>query len=1209
MGNGQSAEAPRRPPNRLSKPRTNSSTNLLNLKPGPPSRRNSQVINVKGRSNVSVDVIAVEDVEKGESKQKKRMSLFRSKSAQPTSEPLQIDTGVDIDFLDRTSVDDWSTGRSVTNEKSIQQYHIPPVDSRPLARPGRMSLQHVPYAHHHARLSLVAEAPSPQPDQWDEKRSSYIQTEQMEKRISMTIQEEEGPHTGNGLPERKKSAAEVYTPIRRRSLLQHGIATRKSWLEEDARQSLPSQLPPQALRENLQDYYYNLSKPTSSPLSSIAAMTPGFDDNSPGPRTITPNDLDYGHIGAFKLGSLRIMNGAASPSPSLDQSATRSAKDDYFLDDRDNSHSQRDLAPRSNTISSPKEFIKAPWITRAESPLRQTLEPEELPLTVNTHLPLPEFSAFNFDTDSPTKSLDLARGYIQDLALSPYSFDNSPPRTPRLEATSKHTALEDDLFEAEPGTPEIEEMHPPRSFDSGYGAEGTQAMVAVKGPRDLAPKPLAKADSGYSSNVSLRSFKEVSKPAVSDEKAPPTPPKEPPFSRVPSSAYSEASSYSEVSEMTVKSKRSLPALPTDDMPAPFRQAPPVPLKHSSVHSSGKVNAPPPKKLPEPEQDLASAKPHVLVSPKYSRQQSLPAVPRTLRDELLRGRSPSGSSSSESSGSTSRWRKEKKRTQPIQSQPVYTIQAFPSVSEEISIPSVPANISRQLEERVVGFPVACFPNTTAGTNQLKRTVSKETLGTIFSVGSAEVRAEATFARLQRALPPVPVQTISPELPSKPEVSRRHTFQPLSPAPPEPTFQSRSQQYPQVIPGKATQIRQKSQQAFETHITSHATVTSSLGESPYDVALGSMRTHLMAKQRAKSMTSQFEAEARTRFALARSVSQESLPLSQSVSHEKSWENFSSPSPISLQPVRGKPPPAHARWSNLGSSRPSTNMRPTAVVDQRSNLNPTDDGRRFSILSKDRVKSPPPVSMQTRKNVPSQVASQVMPPARTPPGPPPHSRQPPPQAQQEDPWANQKSFWAERRKAADGALQERKSFEMRRPQVSMMSTEHQRPQMKSHGSWDTSQRWDGHAEVYDHTYGSHPSTYDDKKNLNTTLNPLGQHPPQFQAQVQVQYYRHHQTQQEEYYDGPSYEEDDLQHEQGQLPHIQAIHKSQTSTSEMLVLDRFSGGLGYGYEPGVGLGGSAGTRNTGKLANGGRKSVDASKMYGVDFSDIPVFLRRVEV
>lgn len=123
-------EAPRRPPNRLSKPRTNSSTNLLNLKTtGSPSRRNSELNNAAKRySTVSVDVVAAEESEKRESTQKKRMSMFRSKSVQPKSEPLQIDTGVNIDFLDRSPVDNWSTRGSIAHESPDQPYFAPPVE-------------------------------------------------------------------------------------------------------------------------------------------------------------------------------------------------------------------------------------------------------------------------------------------------------------------------------------------------------------------------------------------------------------------------------------------------------------------------------------------------------------------------------------------------------------------------------------------------------------------------------------------------------------------------------------------------------------------------------------------------------------------------------------------------------------------------------------------------------------------------------------------------------------------------------------------------------------------------------------------------------------------------------------------------------------------------------------------------------------------------
>ena len=51
-----------------------------------------------------------------------------------------------------------------------------------------------------------------------------------------------------------------------------------------------------------------------------------------------------------------------------------------------------------------------------------------------------------------------------------------------------------------------------------------------------------------------------------------------------------------------------------------------------------------------------------------------------------------------------------------------------------------------------------------------------------------------------------------------------------------------------------------------------------------------------------------------------------------------------------------------------------------------------------------------------------------------------------------------------------------------------------------------------------------------------------------------------------------------------------------------RYDGGLLYGYEPGCGLGGSAGTRGTKTEAS--RKSVDVSRGFGLDLSDVPIFV-----
>jgi hypothetical protein len=115
MGNEQSAPAPRRPPNKLSKPRTNnnSTANLLDTKKPPiASRRNAVSTNAsptKERwSRSPGDVLAGEAVQVEETKQRKRMSLFRSKSTQPQSKStigLGLDTGIASQFVEPSPVE------------------------------------------------------------------------------------------------------------------------------------------------------------------------------------------------------------------------------------------------------------------------------------------------------------------------------------------------------------------------------------------------------------------------------------------------------------------------------------------------------------------------------------------------------------------------------------------------------------------------------------------------------------------------------------------------------------------------------------------------------------------------------------------------------------------------------------------------------------------------------------------------------------------------------------------------------------------------------------------------------------------------------------------------------------------------------------------------------------------------------------------------
>lgn len=1185
--------------------------------------------------------------------------------------------------------------------------------SRPPIRNGRMSLQHVPYAQHQARLSLVAEAPSPQSE--------------ASKRQSIFQQEDNSPQIGKALSTRTNSDTTLYGPIRRRSLLQHGVATRTSYVEPDARQSLPSQRQSSA---DMQNYYYNPSKPTSSPLDDLAALVPSPDFVVPAPRTETPTELDYGHIGAFKLGSLRITNGAASPAPSSHgRAASLGAEEDYIMAGEarksvESGH-RHGLSQRSNTLSVPAEAIKAPWIVRSESPLRQSHDIRYEPLTIDTHLPLdPSFAMFDFEgteklfkrTESPTKAQELANEYMQDIAPSPFSFENSPPVSPGFQVTSKHMAVEDDLFEPEPDTPTDLAIHMPRSFDSGYvgGEPSSVPTKAAKGPRELARKPLAKADSGYSSNVSLRSFKKDPSPPAKE--APPTPPKEP-VSRVASSTYSVQS------EATIRAKRSLPALPAEEIPEPpSRQPPPAPVKEQSFQTSPRIIQPPP--VPQKAAEQASAPPqsYAAAKPTQHRQQSMLPVPKV--ETFVREESPANSEiSTSSTNSSSRWRpklnKRESQQQRTQNEEVFTVQAFRTPSEPFRIPPPSAEARRKLEERVEAFPVACFPNTVAGTVGLRRSSSKETLGTIFSVGSAEVRDELSFARLQGDLPPIPpMPTIiqEPVPHPKPEVSRRNTYQAPAQFPLQVPRQGRQSYQPvsrergpspgqranwgrqslQPMPRDRPAPRQ--QQDFEAHVTSLDTISSSIGRSPYDVAKPAPAPKSV-NERAKSMTAQFEADAAARFALSRqrNVSAESN-ASTVVRAKKSYDSIANGNPYasgnstatnSRAGSREFPPAAHSNplrrsYSNLPSQSshlatpPSSAFGPGHISTQYKDYSPEpeDDRRRFSVFSEreKKSKSSPPVSMTTQgKMNPTNLGGHnIIPPSRTPPVPFQNQTQAPgrsppgPPTQQHDPWAN-------RRQSAGEVLQTRKSvemrrpsfeyghqqdhdmrmrqnaqirppastqpgiqynyyhpnsrpsqenlrapqsFEFRRPESARRSGEYQRPPqqgLKRYDSFDNAQqgqgRWDAYSNIfggpgqqpqqqqnqyngqapmiqqqeYDHTYGSYPQN-------NKENSP----------------YHHHQQQEEAEYYAPTH------HDQPEHPYLpEQIHREHNSTSEMLILDRFAGGLGYGYESGYGLSGSAGTRNSGNFlgAGAGRKGVEVAGRWGVDLSDVPVFLRGVRV
>ncbi|MCJ1412758.1 hypothetical protein MMC19_006856 [Ptychographa xylographoides] len=122
----------------------------------------------------------------------------------------------------------------------------------------------------------------------------------------------------------------IASPIRRRSLYTPGLATR---VPDDILRKPP---PPARIQSEAdRSYYFNPNHPESSPLSMLASLDlPAHGRFSPIVRASTPSDMDYAHLGGLRLGTLRIMNGNNSPVPRIRTPTGRpkdfKGQEDYF---------------------------------------------------------------------------------------------------------------------------------------------------------------------------------------------------------------------------------------------------------------------------------------------------------------------------------------------------------------------------------------------------------------------------------------------------------------------------------------------------------------------------------------------------------------------------------------------------------------------------------------------------------------------------------------------------------------------------------------------------------------------------------------------------------------------------------------------------------------------------------------------------------------
>ncbi|KAI0975788.1 hypothetical protein F4678DRAFT_282343 [Xylaria arbuscula] len=293
---------------------------------------------------------------------------------------------------------------------------------------------------------------------------------------------------------RTSSDVSLYTPMRRRSLMTPGVATRP----------VPKD---RTVSSNLQAGPVSPATPSFSFSGSFDPVGVGFLSVPPSsfdpsliPRAHTPCEADYQQTGGFKHGTLRITNGSPVRTPA------RETTDDGLSD------SSQSIAKGQGTYFTPESQVRE---NRSEDAGNsQPTFPAEAPSSTSGT------SANNLAT--MTNEHQAALNFLPELklTLSPISIDGIQPGVWELQTTSKHTATEDLLFEGTSpdfGTEVLNvrldrdakhDFFPPSELlDEGKGKDIERSDSAiVASPVSEAPhKTLSKADSGYSSSVSVRS--------------------------------------------------------------------------------------------------------------------------------------------------------------------------------------------------------------------------------------------------------------------------------------------------------------------------------------------------------------------------------------------------------------------------------------------------------------------------------------------------------------------------------------------------------------------------------------------------------------------------------------------------------------------------------------------------------------------------------
>ncbi|KAK4175676.1 hypothetical protein QBC36DRAFT_291269 [Triangularia setosa] len=736
MGNAQSTETARRYSQKLSKPKTNNHATAGLLSPSGSSNNPKRYSNrplpdppLSSPSPVSTPTSSVFEqpdtlqTRNGRSasftsvpalqQESKRRSLFRVRSTQVVSDIDRRDSVGSgsrmVDRLNRTS--------SLTYESAIA-YYGPPEPEEWSSEPRMRTSWNYNLTSYEAKrlLNLVEEPGLEHATTMSENRMTVV-TETTWKSSNPT----NPPSTSIT---RASSDVSLYMPVRRRSIIQTpGVATRANSMR-----NIPA--PPRLNPRYSHPPTPSLSRQQSfeSYRDGIVSMPPRLDDLGSIPRAVTPREEDYQSIGGYKLGSLRITNGPASPSsPEVERKGGSRFKlggdDDYFAN--------AEAPDQSNTTSS-----------AARPPAQQprAAGPCNTATTVTSQVT---------SVVSGGYSVTSTQQYLE-VNFSPLSIRLSPPTSPSLQTTSKHTALEDSLFEddvlsefaageildvrldpnAKPPhfTGEVTPTKPLSRSDSGF--------ISTTSPSSESPhKPLAKADSGYSSNVSLRSFR------TKDQS-------------------SKMEGMGSLEGQLIEANRRSTSIRSNDREqtgpayviAPPREAPPPPVPPKDARHQSPGPSPNPKSARKSSRSASNLARENSLSRANTSKVPLSLTPiKNLRSRDRGPTSPESvptpvsAKSSKSDKSTSALSIGSKPQKPNRLQRLLSSARRSAVGpleahathavEKNAIPSIPREVESKLQEHNGRFPM------TTKRLALRPRASLDTLKTIFSVGSMEASLDA------------------------------------------------------------------------------------------------------------------------------------------------------------------------------------------------------------------------------------------------------------------------------------------------------------------------------------------------------------------------------------------------------------------------------------------------------------------------------------